>query len=187
MTRVLVDCDGVVADYTKTYVAVASRVLGQPIAVEDVTTWEFRDCLGLSAFQERRIELHLARDLDLPEFPGAVDALREFRHAFDVVFVTSPHPRIPHWTHERARWLEARFPGAPVIHTSHKAFVGGDVLIDDRPENIRHWLEANPEGLGILWARPYNADGAGGASPVVRTNDWGEAALAIDLWRRARG
>ena len=46
----------------------------------------------------------------------------------------------------------------------------GDVLIDAKPAHVIKWQEHNPQGVGILWAQPYNAQSAWRG---LRLNDWG--------------
>lgn len=169
--RVLCDIDGVVANYNQRYLECLRLATGRFHRPEEITTWEYRDCLKLTPEDEKATDEILKHNLDLDEFPGAVDAVRDIARWHQVVFVTSPSYHIPEWTYRRQAWLEKRFPGLPVIHTKHKELIPGDVLIDDRPSNLRDWIYAHHNGWGILWAQPYNANEAYGFR-YTREDSW---------------
>jgi 5'(3')-deoxyribonucleotidase len=175
--RILCDVDGVICDFGSRYLDGVYAVTGCRFGPQDVTTWEHRDCLGISKEDDARVLAWVSNRLDFYEIPGAVDAVRALQCRHEVVFVTSPHSAIPTWAHERERWLNLRFPGTPVVHTHHKHLISGDVLIDDRTENVAGWLRAWPGGKGILWAQPYNAGQRPGG--MWRTNDWKEVSRII--------
>lgn len=155
--RVLCDVDGVLADYTGRYLECLRLATGKCFSPAEITQWNYTDALGLTPEDEKATDEIFKRNLDLDEFPGAVEAVREIARWHQVIFVTSPSYHIPEWTYRRQAWLEQRFSGLPVIHTKHKEFIPGDVLIDDRPSNLRDWISAQQKGWGILWAQPYNA------------------------------
>lgn len=172
--RILCDVDGVLANHTAQWLKCFEAITGRRYVEADVTTWNFRDCIPMTADEERETDALLALSLNFAEYQGAEEAVNRLLEEHDVVFVTSPSYHIPGWTEARQSWLAARFgPGARVVHTSHKEVVSGDLLIDDKPENLIRWLREHPRGCGILWARPYNqrADWASGGR-IIRTDDW---------------
>jgi 5'(3')-deoxyribonucleotidase len=176
--RVLVDCDGVIADYGAFYLTAVYAVTGRRYSPADVTTWSYSDCLGLTPADEILIEAWMNRaPIDIPEIPGAVEAVRRIAGTHDVVFVTAPHAGVREWVYWRQRWLETRFPGLPVVHTARKDLVWGDALIDDRPENLEAW--ATLHGTGLLMDAPYNTGRQ--SACWWRVSDWNDVTTALEL------
>lgn len=171
--RILCDCDGVVADFNSRYLECLSVVTGQKYRTEDVITWYYTHSLGITPKQEQRATELLSHNLDFEPFEGSVEAVSELAREHDVVFVTAPHRNIERWAYARQEWLEGRFPGIPIVHTHNKELIDGDIIIDDRPENIERWLDEHPFGTGVLWTRPYNESWIGGHS-LIRTNSWSD-------------
>lgn len=95
--------------------------------------------------------------LNLEEFPGAVDAVKEIMEKHEVVFVTSPYGESKTWCYDRYNWLNERFDITrdDIIFCRDKRFVQGVSLIDDRFENIQDWARFNNR-MGILFDRPWN-------------------------------
>lgn len=174
MVRVLLDVDGVVADYANWYLQGVEYVTGRRYRPKDVRCWDFSKALGLTPGEAAAVDRYNAsRPLVLIDpYPGALDAVKQLAAVADVVFVTSPSWTHRDWVYSREMWLRDRFLDIPTVHTNHKAVVSGDLMIDDRLENIVKWLEFNPGGHGILWAQPWND----GSYPdvVVRTDSWPE-------------
>ncbi len=171
MSPILIDVDGVLASFESEWVKIYNRVTGNSISPEQLTDWDYMSYLP--GADDPRIEKYThARGfcLDLPEYPGAVDAVKRIAEVADIVFVTSPLGS-PYWAHEREKWLEKRFGSdSEIISTRHKRRVPGRMLIDDRPLNIEQWLKAWPDGRGVLFAQTYNLSAVG----LHRTGDWKE-------------
>lgn len=157
----LIDVDGVIADFTTPVLKLASLALGKDFTHSDVTDWDYRKALGLSDLQWRAI----CRDIEyegfanqLEPYDGAVDGVNAIAEHADVYFVTSDWRGSKTWVYDRNKWLMRHFGdlGRNVIHTSHKRLVYGDVLVDDKPENVERWTLEWPTECGILWDRPYN-------------------------------
>ncbi len=50
---------------------------------------------------------------------------------------------------------------------TNKARFAGDVLVDDKPSNVMAWEAQHPDGIGVVWAQPYNVD-----YPGLRVAGW---------------
>jgi 5'(3')-deoxyribonucleotidase len=76
----------------------------------------------------------------------------------------------------RIKWLqrEMKVSLTDTIYAHKKYLVDGDMLIDDRPKNIRRWASRRPTKIGVLWTTPRPV--AVGYQPknVVRTDSWDE-------------
>ncbi len=163
--RVLLDCDGVLGDFTSEVVRFCNlyaRKTGEPeIRLEDVTDFDILECLGFSEFQDQ-LDQHLAATnycARMPVLPGSqafVEKIRTMGH--EVVIVTSPYSAVPNWGTERTRWLWRHFGvhADDVILAKRKDRIAGDVLVDDKLDNLRGFRDR-----GILFDQPWNRDNAG--------------------------
>ncbi|MGB1016084.1 MAG: 5' nucleotidase, NT5C type [Nannocystaceae bacterium] len=175
MTRptVLLDVDGVVADFTAQILRLTHSLFDRRFTPEDVTEWDYKSALGLSDKEWRLVSTIIgSKDFafELPVYPGAISGVQDLAKVADIYFVTSDWRTSPTWVYDRNRWLELRFGrelGKQVIHTSHKHLVRGDVFVDDKPSNVAAWASAWPSGIPVLWKRPYN-DGVSNSWEALR-------------------
>lgn len=172
--RVLLDVDGVLAQFTRAFLGAVRAELGHDYDVDAVTTYSLIDCLGLSKAEFDRCAAHVnepgfARTLDV--YPGAVEGVAALHRVADVYIVTSPWNSNPTWTYDREAWLAEHFgiPHSRVVHTSAKHLVRGDVLVDDKTSTLVEWQAEHPTGIAVQWVTPHNArDQWDGAA----TRDW---------------
>lgn len=141
---ILLDVDDVIADFRGHAEGVVGRIawgLPQPVTLAQRAT------LDRAMAQPGWCE-------SMPERPGAVALVRRIRQPF--AFVTKPFRAGPTWAYERTRWLEARFPGVPVVFTATKWAVRG-TLLDDTLEHVQahrdrgqdaHLVAPGPEDPG---------------------------------------
>ncbi|MFB6131114.1 MAG: hypothetical protein ABEJ28_09865 [Salinigranum sp.] len=173
--RVAVDVDDVLADRVG---GVLGRIYdrhGVELRRDDVDEWEYT-VPGTDVGIDDVIEGAAADDpnhlLDLSPIDGALGAVREL--AADHTLVIATH-RPPSQHVSTRRWLDAN--GVPYDEFVEecgrgKCAVDADVLIDDRPLNVRTF--ARERGWSILFRRPWNAAVAESAAVDVAA-DWAEA------------
>lgn len=159
--RVLIDVDGVLADFLAPSLPILERLTGRPWTTSDFKTWDLFDTVPRvheKPFFDAVNQLGWCRNI--PVFAGAQEGVRRLRELAEVYIVTSPMNHVPTWTHEREGWLRDHFDIShkKVVHTSAKYLCVGDVLVDDKPANIQAWEEEHPDGLGLLWDQPYNRE-----------------------------
>lgn len=152
--RILLDVDGVLANPGPA----AARFLGN---YYDPAAWDF-GCANAPENLRAAWWEHFGSPgfcANLPPYPRAYEFVQDLSRLGVVHIVTSPFSSCT-WHAERARWLyEHMAIGLEEITFTHrKDIIRGDVLIDDKLSNVREWQKANPEGLGILFAQPYNCD-----------------------------
>jgi 5'(3')-deoxyribonucleotidase len=177
--RVLLDCDGVLADFVGGYLGLLDVTLGIKATYEQITRFDIGASLGLTKEQSSQMKRavgsceQFARCLAV--CPGAVFGVRAIEEIADVYIVTSPFGSNPTWTHDREHWLKSNFdiPSKRVVHTAAKYLVRGDILVDDKTEALHPWMKENPGRLGpaVQWETPHNRndDWLG-----VSTNNWSE-------------
>jgi 5'(3')-deoxyribonucleotidase len=166
---ILVDVDGVLADFTGA-----------------VREWD------LFALYPEDLQSMIKRRISDPGFcaelkvlPGAEEGVRELVQLGDVYAVTSPWWSSPTWPYERTRWLDRWFgmPADRVVQTSAKQLVFGDVMIDDRPENLIEWRSCQQARgwctRAVLVDAPYNQ---GRAELAHRAHGWGDVVEKTREW-----
>jgi len=159
---VLLDVDGVLADFVGAYLDLLNITCGIKATREQITSFDIGTSLGLTDEQAARVkraignEPQLARSLDV--YPGAVDGVERLAKVADVYIVTSPWNSNPTWMHDREHWLREWFciPHSRVVHTSAKHLCRGDFLVDDKTDTLHKWARENPNGTPVQWKTPHN-------------------------------
>lgn len=178
MKRLLLDVDGVIADFLKATEHGMMRYYG----LKPVREWTEWDILKMD-WQHWREDISRGTKNDhwgmvqsvwcqerfcltIPEYEGAVEQVKQLAEVFDVYFVTSPMVTSRIWVYERSEWLIKKFGknlGKKVVHTHYKELIAGSALIDDKPQHIIDWIIKNgvPDigdrgtFAGVM-DRPYN-------------------------------
>lgn len=156
---VLVDMDGVLVALTDAWLDAYAKAGGEIILPDQITTYNFTDHvkdpeLFYSVLESAHVFL-------VAEGYGRVGRLRALCEAYDVHIVTYVHSTAPSGHADKLTWLAQHFPWFDlnrVIFAKHKYLVQGDCIIEDSPENIDAWLEANKKGMAICIRQPYNRD-----------------------------
>jgi 5'(3')-deoxyribonucleotidase len=157
---ILVDCDEVLADFTRAALDVAERELGVVLRKEDLTTWDFiAPVPGLREAITRAVSRGMCRNL-LP-CDGAGQFLSELERTYgedNVLVLTRPWTTSPgvvckSWLAQRAAWLEDfGVPESRLIQTGTPKWRIPGFLVDDAPHNLG---QRGPGGDFCL-ARPWN-------------------------------
>lgn len=155
MKTVLLDCDGVMADFVghlRNLLAQRGHVIGEVVEYDFLRG--FGEVVG-------NIARELLKDPEtwrtLPAYDEAIDGVDRIQHHARVAVVTSPWLSCREWTHARHAWLRREFDieARDVIVTSAKELVRGDGFVDDRPETVEAWRLAHG-AHGFVMDRPYN-------------------------------
>lgn len=154
MTRtLLLDVDGVLADCSTTVHSFAQTLLGRKLPPPSSwTAWDHAEAMGLSEYEALQFERNIRQSnmaYDIPFYEGAEEVVHELKAAFDLVFVTAEWKHMAAWVPARQRLL-APF-NCDVIYTHAKHRVKGEILVDDRIENV----ESNKE-RALLFDRGWN-------------------------------
>jgi len=177
--RLLLDVDGVLADFLAPSLSILARLSGRTYVYDDFKTWDIFDTVPREfekPFFDAVNQPGWCRSL--PVYEGAVAGVRPLIEVTDLYVVTSPMNHVPTWMFEREGWLQEHFGvhHKRVVHTSAKFLCLGDVLVDDRPANIEAWEAEHPGGLGLLWDQPYNR----GSKAGLRVFDWSHVRFVVD-------
>lgn len=152
MKRILVDVDGVCADFM-------GHLLNRlNIPDRQIPSWSFKDFLTPS--EKAEAEKILATEefcASIPVIDFAITSVQHLQNTnHDIVFVTSPWIRNRTWEATRREWLEKHFGSyVKLISTDLKYMVRGDYLIDDKPSHIKEWQSCH-NGRAILFDQTWN-------------------------------
>ena len=170
-TTVLVDMDGVLADWDAAFAREWANdypQLASPRA--ELSTFDL--------FGPDNSEAQNAATRDLMDKPGfyrllvplpvVIDAVHAMVAAgLDVVICTSPWPSNPDCASSKLDWLEGHLGegwACRAVITRDKTRVMGDILIDDKPSVTG---AVQPVWEHVYFTQPYNAD-----LPGPRIDDW---------------
>jgi len=171
--RVLVDMDGVIADWGHAYGESLDRYGDAAARIprhQDQRSFNLNE--GRTPEERAIIAAVMVEEgfySRLEPIPGAKQALKAMvRAGHDVRIVTSPWVSNPTCASDKLNWIVRHYGshwGARVVITADKTLVHGDVLIDDKPEVTG---VAEPSWEHILFDQPYNRDVTGRR----RLTDW---------------
>jgi 5'(3')-deoxyribonucleotidase len=183
--RVLLDVDGVVADFVQLMVNAVRNLNFCDIPINwRPTKWDVAKELKLTDKQEDEVydvlRLPGSAKMLLP-FPGAVEGVKRIASMFDVAFVTTPVEGSQTWCFDRTEWLITHFGeelGNRWVFTDHKYLVFGDFLVDDKPENCLEFKRAWPMCVPLRWLSPGMSIQKG----LVHVSTWKEVEFCIKQW-----
>ncbi len=188
--RFLLDVDGVLADFVTSALPLIEEVTGTRYEKHDFTTWDFFDVVPKT--HKAAVYASFTRPgfcAGIPVFEGSREGVRRLRKLADVRIVTTPIWG-PHWYGERAAWLDKHIGihESHIVFRSEKEFEHGDFLLDDRPSHVELWAARHPQGVGLLWSQPCNAQHVLSAHlpNVHRVSTWDEVVGRVEAMLCAR-
>lgn len=155
----LMDVDGVCAEFTPALIS----AVGSDVRFEDMTRW---DVFTYFTPEQRELAYDYLSDpvfwRNLPVMEGAQEGVAFLEVTHNIIWVTSPWASCEEWESARRDWLNEHFgmdkKGQPYHPTSDKARIEGDLIIDDKPDNVLSWSKAHPGKPAYLFDAPYNQD-----------------------------
>ena len=174
--RLLLDVDGVLANFDEALFDVLVEIGGPRYTAHDMKGWFIEDQIDEAFRPELRRRMRLPGFCSgLEPYPGVVEAVTRLNTVADVYFVTAAMYDAPFWMWEREQWLVRTFDvhARQILFAHAKFLVQGDVFVDDRPKNAELWHHHFPLGKAFLWDQPYNSRTTSGTG-VVKTLDWDE-------------
>ena len=184
--RILLDIDGVCADFITPCLAAIKTYTGQEYTADAIDDWDIMKALCIPGTDAGAIYKSMQVPglcLNIPVYEGAVAGVKRLRELGEVWAVTSPFGG-SHWMHERDQWLIEKlgFNKDDILHvrSNTKHGITGDFLIEDKTSTLVKWCAHHPKGQGILFRRSYNErDGWEGTS----ANTWDGIVAAVEALR----
>lgn len=131
-----------------------NKISGRDLAEKDVHMWGLEHVYNLP-FSKVRKPLHKPGFWEmLPPYPGAVEFVKKLTEVgYDVYIATAPFPS-ENCMWEKKKWVDRVLywlPPTRTIFIHDKHILEGDMLIDDKPENLVSFT-----GTRVLFDRPWN-------------------------------
>lgn len=182
--RILLDCDGVIADFLTSALKVLNGKLGLEGSARfnesHIVQWDICKSIGKPEMWKDINEAASQKGFctNILPYDHAKEGVKKIQSLGKVYVVTSPLST-PHWVFERGEWLKEHFgiEKPNVVHTEAKHIIVGDFLIDDKLDNILAWAAHHPTSLGLLWDAPYNQSEP--IPGVKRVFNWDDVSAAI--------
>lgn len=160
MVRLLVDMDGVIADFEKGFLDNFRKLYSNEIYVplDKRTTFYTKDQYPKKLHKKVK-SIYQAPGFyrSLPVIPGSLEALLEIQNSGNEVFIcTSPLSQYENCILEKYQWVDEKLGKdwvKKLIVTKDKTLIKAEFLIDDKPE-----LKGaeTPVWEHILYTQPYN-------------------------------
>ncbi len=96
-----------------------------------------------------------------PPEDGAQEAIALIRsHGHEIAWCTSPWESCFGWDQARRDWIRKHFNAKddPIMTGTKKHVVHGQVMVDDRPDNLASWSKAHPQSTTFLYAVTGNIE-----------------------------
>lgn len=160
---ILIDCDGVLADFDAMFIGLIRDQFGIDFNPTDYDEWDYfnhPDVVNIKSDVWDRLKQTKGLIRGIKKLPYAEEMIRKLREVGKVEACTSIVSGGT-YADERIMWLieELGFDRTD-IHLSYRKYrVCGNVFIDDKPENVVKWADwwYNDGNLPVLWHTPGRA------------------------------
>ena len=182
----LIDVDGVLAETTAAWCRELNRVRWyhvrgpDRVRPDDIKEWDLRKALPDAPGNIYEPMLQQEFCAGISPAHGAANFLMQLRGLGEVYAATAPMSASKYWLQERAEWLirELDFDMKHIISADAKHLIRGDMLLDDKVENVCSWAIENRASQAVLWTAPYNTEFDTSQCGILRADTW-ERALEI--------
>lgn len=156
------DLDGVLADLLTPWLEAYNKDFNDTLTPQDITDWNIRKFVKPEA--HKTIYKYINKE-NFYKNVKPVDYYRDMLYSMldegvEVGICTSCNNNVTMMA-EKLKWIKKHLPRVDrnnIMFVNNKGRARGDVLIDDKPENIADFLKANKDAMGWLVDSPYNKE-----------------------------
>jgi 5'(3')-deoxyribonucleotidase len=157
---VLVDVDGVVADFSGHTIKMLrfDFKIPQDVVIDNYNMEQSLLPYGIKPKDLHKIWKKPLFCSSIRLIPRSVDSIYRLSQSFTVVFLTKPMEDHSTWHFERTSWIENNFKGLyeEIIFATNKWRVDGDAFVDDHAENVQAWSAKHPSKASAIINQPWN-------------------------------
>jgi 5'(3')-deoxyribonucleotidase len=186
---ILLDVDGVIADFRQLYVDCCNQANGTTFTRNDlglVSSYDYKSALKLTDEQMRATWTLInepGRAASMTPLPGAIEGVQKLLRGNEVHFITSSPYTSPTWDYDRREWLRELFgrDAASRVHfTADKHLVFGHVFVDDRFEPVARWKRHHTslDCVALLWQDAPNLSNDELRAVTECTTNW----VDVGIW-----
>ena len=152
---VLLDFDDVLFDFLGTVTKRYNEITGENLSVEDFKTWDLSETGDIHVFMSIIKDPNLWKDM--PEKDGAMEIVQRLINdgRWNVLICTACTTLEEYVV--KVGLIEEKIPGfdtAKILNIADKHLIRGDVIIDDKVENLDKCVRYGTKG--ILYDMPHN-------------------------------
>lgn len=151
--RILFDMDDVLVEYIESVIGDYNKDFDTNYTIKDCTKWELKEVFGDKILDYLNTEGRY-RYLDIKKNSDKVIKEIIDTNRYDVFIVTACEPSA---YEEKVEWLKEFMPffdTKRIIPAVEKTAIWGDILVDDKIENLEQFEELI--GTGIVFDMPHN-------------------------------
>jgi 5'(3')-deoxyribonucleotidase len=167
---IYIDMDEVLADTYGAHLDIYNREFGEQLRLEECMGREVWQCVPEERQQSIRDHARTEGFFSgLAPIPGSIRVVEELSKQHEV-YIASAAMQFPNSLREKSDWLDTHFPFIPWqqrILLGHKHVLQGDILIDDRSYNLKHF-----RGRCLLYTSPHNIN----ENHYERVHNWDDVA-----------
>ena len=177
--RILLDCDNVICDTTRSVLDVHYEKTGERLSVDDIKTYYIEDYVS-PEYKDDFYKIFLDKRVwkGIQVLPNCIEVVERLHNAGHEIWIATSTEAAN--VHKKARFLQRTFPFLNIrkrlITTPYKQILNADLLIDDCVDNV-----INAQYKSILMTYPWNAnfDDASDEN-IYRVNNWLEVEPMIE-------
>jgi 5'(3')-deoxyribonucleotidase len=170
--RVLLDCDGVLADFVGYTLGMLNNQFKRDYKLRDIQKDSLDQVLTPAEWKYVRSAYDgMPCCRMIPWYPGAQAFLRRLSLKYSVRIVTTSF-RTQGWEEQRRAWLAEVIDPRHVIFSDDKREVDGNIIVEDSWANADRWA-LHRRRQALLLARPWN-DGRSNGMHLVRVYSYEE-------------
>lgn len=158
--KVVFDVDSVLADIMTPWMEIYNERYEDDVSISDITSWEVADFVKPEAkkdiFSIVTSEGFYEKVKPIQRYVALAKEFVEQGHEVSICTSCANNPMM---IKEKLAWLEEHIPfidSDNIMIVTNKGLACGDMLVDDRPKNLKDFMLSNPLAKGVLVQQPHN-------------------------------